>query len=264
VSHGLQFQANYTFSKLLDETQGVLPNDGTGGSGSLGGDPFNETYDKGPAVFNIPQNFKLNATYRLPQIVKSEGYVSKFANGWWFSSITSWQVGYPFTPVLNASRTLQNIDGGAAGVDRPNWAPGFNPGNAILGNTSQWFNPAAFAIPALGNLGDVARDSLTGPNLHEIDLSLNKDTKARFLGESGEFLFRLDVFNILNRANYSQPSASVVTPPVAASATCPVTGCAVLPVGATGAGVGALSTAGNITSTVASSRQLQVSLRVVF
>jgi hypothetical protein len=260
VTHGLQFQLNYTWSKLLDTTQGVLPNDGTGGSGSLGADPYNQFYDKGPAVFNIPQNVKFNATYRIPQFVKSDGMMSKLANGWWTSTITSWQKGYPFTPSLGTNRSLGQVDGGAGGVDRPNWAPGCNSSNAIVGTTAEWFKPECFSVPALGTLGNVSRDSLTGPGLSEIDLSLNKDTKAKFLGESGMIQFRAEVFNIANHANYAPPSAGVASPNTTIAGACPPAGCAIGP-----GGIAATGTAGSITSTgTNTSRQIQFALRLIF
>jgi hypothetical protein len=272
-THGLQFQLNYTWSKLLDTTQGVLPNDGTGGSGSLGADPYNQFYDKGPAVFNIPQNVKFNATYRLPQLIKSDSMMSKLANGWFMSTITSWQKGYPFTPSLGTNRSLGQIDGGAGGVDRPNWAAGCDSSNAILGQPGEWFKPECFAVPALGTLGNVARDTLTGPGLSEIDLSLNKDTKAKFLGEQGVIQFRAEVFNIANHANYAPPSGGVASPPTVANAgatsgSCPTAGCAIAPIGTAVLPINTIAatgTAGSITSTgTNTSRQIQLALRIIF
>ncbi len=272
ASHGLQFQLNYTHSKLLDTTQGVLPNDGTGGSGSLGADPYSQFYDKGVAVYNIPNNIKFNAIYRVPQFGRSEGILSKAENGWWFGSITSWQTGYPFTPTLGTNRSLGGVDGGAGSVDRPNWAPGCNANNAILGSPSGWFNPACFTVPALGTLGNVSRDALTGPGLTEVDLSINKDTKAKFLGEGGSIQFRAEIFNIMNHPNFSLPAAGVASPPTvggssAAITTCPATGCAISAIGgvASTGTIAATGGVGGITSTgTNTSRQIQLALRVIF
>ncbi len=79
----------------------------------------------------------------------------------------------------------------------------------ITGNPNQWFNPYMFGESPLGTVGNAPRDSLEEPGLHEWDFSIVKDTKLGFLGEGGNLQFRAEIFNVLNHANFSYPSAVV-------------------------------------------------------
>ena len=124
---------------------------------------------------------------------------------------------------------------------------------------SQWFNPTMFALQPAGVDGNEGRDFLSGPGLADLDWSFNKDTKAAFLGEAGQIQFRAEIFNILNRANFNLPSTGVFSLPAGATQ-------ASLPPGQFGstAALTPLATAGSITSTVTTSRQIQFALKLVF
>jgi hypothetical protein len=113
----------------------------------------------------------------------------------------------------------------------------------------QYFNPSAFLAPAAGTLGNAGRDSLTGPGLAELDMSLLKDTS---ITESCKVQLRAEFFNVLNHANFATPNAVIYSNgPIATTAdlnTPP-----------------ALSpTAGVITATSTTSRQIQFGLKVLF
>ena len=242
LSHGLQFQSSYTWSKVFDETQGGAAGDGTTNT-VTGTDPSNRKVDRGPADFDVNHNWRFNAIYRIPQLTL-EGAFAKLLNGWWTSGILSLQTGYPFTPVLGSNRSRSNVGGGGGGVDRPDALPGRSNDDIILGGPARYFDPGAFAIPPLGFLGNSARGFLRGPGLASLDFSLGKDTALGFLGESGKLEFRAEFFNILNRVNFAMPSTQVfagvrdVEPP--------------------------LANAGRIVATASSSRQVQLALKVVW
>src|ERR1700733_4468867 len=103
ISQGLQFQFAYTLSKLIDDGQQGNPGFGTENIQA----PFNEYDDRGPAVFDSPQNLRFNMIYHAPNI-RSDALAAKFLNGWWLSSIVSGQAGYPFSPTVSSDRELQN------------------------------------------------------------------------------------------------------------------------------------------------------------
>ena len=71
---------------------------------------------------------------------------------------------------------------------------------------AQYFNPSAFSAPAYGTVGNVGRDSLTGPGYADWDLSLLKDTK---LTETTRLQFRAEFFNVLNHTNLQLPNEVV-------------------------------------------------------
>lgn len=112
-------------------------------------------------------------------------------------------------------------------------------GRVILGKPDQWFDPGAFPPPPpnSGFWGDLGRDTLAGPGLGTWDFSAIKDTIIR---ESLEFQFRAELFNLLNRANFNTPNLIVFTP------------------------TGVSGTAGAITSTSTTSRQVQFALKLLW
>jgi hypothetical protein len=99
----------------------------------------------------------------------------------------------------------QSGNGDSRAPDRPNLTPGFS-GPFIIGTQKQWFIPAAFQLPASGTYGNAGRDIIEGPGLLSFDSSLFKNFRVR---ERADVQFRAEFFNILNHANFNNPSASV-------------------------------------------------------
>jgi hypothetical protein len=98
-----------------------------------------------------------------------------------------------------------NVPGGGASrnVRRPNLIPGVSP---YLNSDRSLLNPAAFAIPAAGEFGDLPRNALRGPGFWQADLIFNKRIP---LGERVRLEFRTEVFNVFNRANFAPPSSTL-------------------------------------------------------
>ena len=69
-----------------------------------------------------------------------------------------------------------------------------------------WFNPAAFAVPAAGTFGNLARNALYGPGFKSVDLSVFKTTK---LNGGASLQLRCEVFNLFNTINWANPGTSV-------------------------------------------------------
>jgi hypothetical protein len=74
-----------------------------------------------------------------------------------------------------------------------------------VGTPTQWFNPAAFVLPPAGTYGNAGRDILTGPGLTEFDMSLFKTTA---ISERINVQFRAECFNLLNHPNFGMPVVS--------------------------------------------------------
>ena len=168
------------------------------------------------------------------------------------------------TPLLNTGRSnnaLLTGQGLTGLVDRVNvgtdtvTGPGglqfvpYDPDKVITGDPNAWFNPLIFRLPPTGQMGNAGRGMLRGPGLATWDLSLNKDTGLPFLGESGKLQFRVEIFNLLNHANFTTPGGRVFA------------GTPTVPAGATQA---PLLNVGRITTTSTSSRQIQLALKVIF
>jgi hypothetical protein len=212
----------------------------------------------------------------LPNVVKSEGLAGKFANGWGVATIVALQSGYPLTPSISGDRTLYN---NLNSLERPDLCPNYDSANfkstststttgqttnAWTGDrsTSTFFNPGMLCLPVAGTLGNMPVGLFTGPGLISVDASITKDTKARFLGESGNIQFRLDFFNVINHPNFNPPNVVVFAP---SGATAPAGGSiATLLAGGSAAAKEVSSTAGQDSTIAGTMRQLQVSLKLVF
>jgi hypothetical protein len=98
-----------------------------------------------------------------------------------------------------------------------------------------------FAFPDSFFLGNVGRNAMTGPGIATVDFTVTKDSPLALLGDGGTMQLRIEMFNLLNRANFGVPVTNLFT--------------------LTGA---RRSNAGEITSTTTSARQIQVALKVMF
>jgi hypothetical protein len=220
----LKYQIAYTWSKGLDNVQGVVGAE-TSASPLEPSDSYNTRLDRGPSIFDVTQNLHVNAIYYLPEFNTHGHVVRILSNGWWVSPILTAQSGLPFTPTIafNNSRSGVGANGGG-GVDRPSYVTAsnlaaallldpqatiYNKSKVIQNTRNQYFNPHMYTVGPAGYLGTAGRDSLRGPGLLNLDFSVNKDTKLPFLGEAGALEFRSEIFNILNHENYAEPSSSV-------------------------------------------------------
>jgi hypothetical protein len=245
-SHGLSLRGVYTFAKTLDDGDSLNQTTAANAPG-LASNPLNLRADKGLATFGVKNVAVINALYTLPfgrgQSFANgiEGWSNNLVAGWSVSSIITAQSGFPFTPQLSYNPS-NNLD--TRNPVRPFLNPNFT-GPVILGKPSQWFNPAAFIAPpsAGGFYGNLGRDTFIGPGLATWDFSVLKDTRIR---ERMNLQFRAEIFNLLNRANFNTPNLIVFTPPTAANPT------------------GLSGTAGAITSTSTSSRQVQFALKLLW
>ena len=119
--------------------------------------------------------------------------------------------------------------------------PGTDPAQIITGNPNGWFDTSAFELPLQGTVGNTPRNFLRGPGFANVDMSL---VKNQALKGATRLQLRLEVFNVLNRANFATP-----TRPVFAGAT---------------QNEAPLVTAGQVTRTVNASRQVQLGIKVLF
>lgn len=206
-NRGLQFKGNYSFSKSLDlHSSSFLANEGIGGTTTIQ-NPQNPRADWGPSNFNPRHQASGNFSYDLPigrgHLLGNgvSNRIDKVIGGWTWHGIVTGQTGYPFTPLVGSNRSN---NGDSRNPDRVSINPNFT-GNRITGTPNQWFNPAAFVLPAAGTYGNAGRDILTGPPLTEFDMSLFKTTA---ITEAVKAQFRVECFNILNHANFGMPVVS--------------------------------------------------------
>jgi hypothetical protein len=232
VSKGLQFRANYTWSKNLDfNSAPTLAQAQNQPQMILNRNDLRR--DWGPSALNVTSQSSLSVTYELPFGGNATGLTGKVLHGWQVNGITTLLTGFPFTPQLGSNRSG---DGNTRNPDRPSLDPSFT-GPIILGTQTQWFNPHAFLSPTVGTFGDLGRGVYNGPGLAEVDMSVFKTTT---LSERTRLQFRAEFFNLLNRTNLGTPNATVFS------------GATINP------------SAGLITTLATTPRQIQFGLKLIF
>jgi hypothetical protein len=226
-SHGYNFGASYTYGHSIDNVSdvlGVLVNDS-----SAFQDPKNLPNNRGNSQFDIRHRFVLNHTFEPPWTKRFTGVAGKVLDGWGFSGIFAIQSGFPVTIFSGTRRGItDNLLEGASNV-RANFSGGsFTPvpqGSAaaalipepcargvvtglngqvvnnvlipICNNTSNF----PFTQPLLGNIGNMARNSLRLNRFQDFDWAFYKNTKAT---ERLALQFRLEMFNVFNHPIFSR------------------------------------------------------------
>ncbi len=253
---GLQFRGNYTWSKNLDN--------GSAWNTSVSANtpayvsvPQLPGLDWGPAATDVRHLAAFNGTYELPlgrgrRFASQAGRIEDtLVGGWTISAIVNLQSGFPFTPQLGYNPTGS---GDTRNPVRPDRNTDFRGSLYTRGGTAaraaQFFNPAAFQAPFAGAAGTLRRNTLVGPGLANADLSLAKST---LLHERVRAQFRAEFFNVLNHTNLTTPNAVVFTsgPQQSLSAT-------------TRTATAVLSPTAGVITAAATSRQIQLGLKLLF
>jgi hypothetical protein len=177
----------------------------------------------------------VNATYDLPFGRSGKHWIDRLIGDWQVSGIETLESGLPFTPQLAYN---PSNDGDTRNPVRPSVNPNF-AGPVILGGPGRYFDPNAFIQPLAGTYGNAGRNTLSGPDLFQTDLALAKRISIR---ERLKLQFRAEFFNLLNHTNFNTPN-----PVVYASDT-----------------GGPSPTAGVITSTATTSRQVQLGIKLLW
>ena len=236
LSRGLSFRLNYAFSRNID-TGSIEISQGT--DNDLPQNPYNLKADRGLSNYDVRNYFVAYWNWDLPALPGPK----VLGSGWHWNAITTLASGNPFSAVISFDRARAIPQSGTA-PETPNLVPGSNT-NPILGDPARYFDPGSFVLQPAGFYGNLGRNTLIGPGLAKVDVSLNK----RFpVSERVSLELRTEAFNLFNHPNFSIPSQRAVFSGVNA---------------ATGLGI-PVASAGLITTTQTSSRQLQLGLKAIF
>ena len=149
--------------------------------------------------------------------------------------------GYPFSPSIATANWSRSGNTAGNAEDRPNVKPGTNPASIITGDPSHWFDTSVFELQPQGTFGNTPRNFLRGPGFANVDLSIVKNQE---LAGGTRLQLRFEVFNALNRANFAVPTRAVFAGAVQNEAP--------------------LATAGQITRTATSARQVQLGIKILY
>jgi hypothetical protein len=235
MSRGVQITGSFTWAKSID----ISSSDISAGSyantvNSLYIDP---KLNRGLSDFNIGRDLVISGLWNIP------GPASKFAGalkGWEFTAIFAASDGIPFTPLIAGDPLDLKNDVPYDVPDRV--ISPFCSGLINPGNPNHYINTDCYSFPQPKNLlGNSGRNSLIGPGLVNLDLSLIKNIQLRAIPGAMNLQFRAEVFNVANRANFGLPANQLFN--------------------ADGSPV---ASAGLITSTITTSRQLQLGLKLLW
>jgi hypothetical protein len=185
LSHGLQVDASYTWSKSLDTNS-------LNSSGFAVQNGYDIPDQYGLSDFDARHRFVLSAIYELP-----------FAShplwrGWQVAAIVQSQSGNPVN-VVTSNSSLNGI---------PNTVrPDVTGPIRITGSVDQWFDTSVFA--AVDRFGNLGRNVVIGPAFQNTDFSVIKNIRR---DKRVGLQFRVDVFDLFNHANFGPPGNIVGSP----------------------------------------------------
>ncbi|MGB8673531.1 MAG: carboxypeptidase regulatory-like domain-containing protein [Candidatus Acidiferrales bacterium] len=201
LSHSLQFQSNFTWSKTLDTASSGNISFGTNELPN----PFDLGYNYGISSENVPFIWVSNFIYTSPLLRDKNQFIQQTLGGWELSGIVTLQSGFPFGIAGGYGDNSGSLQGG----DRADIVPGQNF-DVRKGGQSQWlneyFNTAAFTFNAPGTFGDSGRNMFQGPPSKNVDAAIAKNWSVR---ERYNLQFRWEMFNAFNHPNFGTPDANV-------------------------------------------------------
>jgi hypothetical protein len=162
--------------------------------------------DRSITNIDVRHYFTSNAIYELPfgkgKPFAQSGLGAAVLGGWELAGIATARTGLPVN--ITITRKTAALPDGNTSSQRPNYVAGQDI-YAASQNTTDWFNPAAFATPASGTWGNLGRYAAFGPGAVEFDTSLQRRFK---LTEGFKFDLRATAYNLANHPIYSNPSGN--------------------------------------------------------
>ncbi|MGC2474412.1 MAG: TonB-dependent receptor [Candidatus Sulfotelmatobacter sp.] len=209
LSHGLQYQVAYTFSKCMSDSTGYY---GAWNNALSASAYWQNVYDQkseyAPCYYDATHVVSAYAIYDLPfgrgkALGKNaNGVVNQVIGNWAISPIVSFRTGWPLPPqgAVDQSGTYSR------GI-RPdcNGVPSIS--NTFLSGVGrQWFvNSGQITQPGIGTFGNCSPQlgDLRSPHYSDVDLSLHKDFP---ITERFRLQFRTDFINAFNHVQYNAPN----------------------------------------------------------
>ena len=207
LSHGLQFQSNFTWSKTIDIASSGNISFGT----NQLGDPFNLGWSRGISSQNFPFVWVSNFIYTTPALHGHNKLVQQLLGNWEVSGIITLQSGSPFG--VSAGLDGSNNSGAQQYEDRADSVPGQKL-MVRQGGRSNWlnnyFNIEAFTVNAPGTFGSSGKNIMVGPPVNSTDAGIYKNWS---LEGKVNIQFRWEMFNAFNHPNFGTPNANNVIGP---------------------------------------------------
>jgi hypothetical protein len=274
VSHGVQVQGSFTWGKSIDNNSGSIAGDTLSNSiTSLYWFDLSQT--RGVSDYNIGRVLVINGSWQIPGLNSGNSFLERLTNGWQVGGIFKINDGLPLTPTFGSGGDpLGQLSSDP--WDFPNRLSGPGCDTATNPrNPNNYIKTQCFGIPSAPSMafwtqncdptppigkkgakvpvpfpecfnlrGNAGRNILRGPGLINLDTSLFKNNNFRRISETFNAQLRFEIFNTFNRANFQLP-------PIANDNIFTASG-------------GLDPNGGVITSTVTTSRQLQLALKIIW
>ena len=276
VSHGVQFHGAYTWGKSIDTLSATEANDAFP-NGLFNQIFFDQRTTRGLPDFNVAQAVVVSFNWELPGPAMGSKLPQWALSGWELRGLYKASTGQPFTPILGGDPLGTRLDETG---EVPSYIPGCNLIDTNFKknpNGPVYINPKCFTLtqapPGMApqcqtfgfvphdptktpdpynagiagtcaNLrGNLGRNVLIGPGLSKLDFSVFKNNHVRRISENFNAQFRAEIFNILNRANFSSPTDNLAVYDQKGQS---------------------IQSAGLLTSTQTTSRQIQFALKLIW
>ncbi len=238
LRHGFQANASFTYEKNTDTGSS------SGASGVFGNSVRGLWFDPGSrsgrSDFDVPRVLVMNYVWEIPVPVMQGHLAEALTKGWQLGGIFHASDGIPFTPTVSGDPLGMKAPSGS--FDYPDFVGGSGCTTGVnRGNVAHYIKTECFAFPTPANrLGNTVRNSLRGPGIEEFDTSLFKNNRITKISEVFNLQLRMEIFNVLNHANFAAPTDNATL------------------FNRSGA---AIPTAGGLSSTTTTSRQIQFGIK---
>jgi Carboxypeptidase regulatory-like domain/TonB-dependent Receptor Plug Domain len=240
VSHGVELHGAYTWGKSIDTLSATAADDAFP-NGLFNQLFFDQRTTRGLSDFNVAQTLVLSFTWELPSADRSSRALTWAASGWQLGGLYKASSGQPFTPILGGDPAGQKLDETSQLPDRLG-GPGCDT-LANVGNPNHYIKTQCLAFPGVNKWGNLGRNTLVGPGVSKLDVSVFKNNRIRRISENFNAQLRAEFFNVLNRANFASPTDHSTVFDQSGNP---------------------ISSAGLITSTQTTSRQIQFALKFIW
>ncbi len=197
----LQLQSAYTFSKSIDDDSVTFAH--SEADNSIGIPVNNPRFNRGLSNFDVRQHFAVTGQWQAPT---KAGGIERIWSNWRIGTIVTLATGLPFSATLSydAARTLTGRPDRLGG-QRPDLVPGAST-DPVTGDPNRWFDPAAFQRPRDGFLGNLGRNTMTGPGFFQTDIFVARQFSVPGAGERLKLDFRVEAYNATNHTNFDLPA----------------------------------------------------------
>ncbi|MGP0076449.1 MAG: carboxypeptidase regulatory-like domain-containing protein [Bryobacteraceae bacterium] len=199
-SQGIDFQASYTWSHAIDDSNDPLQ--APGGDRNIARDSFDLQEDRGSSDYDLRHRLTVNWVYEFPfgqgHTHFNHGFGAQALGGWELAGLSTFESGHPFD-------LFSSLDSQYTGLtNRPDLVG--NPAIPAGAPRNETGPPiTAFAVQPYGRAGSLGRNTFTGPTYFNTDVTLLKNTK---LSERFRLQFRAEVYNVFNRIQFDVVGAA--------------------------------------------------------